>query len=313
MQSLKRGFIRGIFWLIFILVGLIGQANSAEIIVKKLGGGDYDNISAAIANANYDDKIIVHPGLYEEAVVIDKDLSLIGLGPQQVIIDSRPNGDTSDGVTVNGHIAASIYGFTITSDRDGISLKEESTAIIRNNCIVSNGRYGINFAGASAEGSIINNVIYNNNNTGIISVGDRGDQAYIHNNIITKNGEYGINMHIAIWTISYNNVYLNAVGDYIHCSPGTGAISEYPKFFNPDVGRFELISNSPCINAGRPGSADLDPDGSRNDMGAYGGPESASFWPYPPGAPIITDYTATPTSVDKGSIITIEATGEVYE
>jgi parallel beta-helix repeat protein len=313
IQKVKYRFFKVIFLSLIMISVLAGVTHSAEITVKQYGGGDYDNIGAAITNANYDDRIIVYPGIYEEAVEINKDLSLIGLGPQVVTIDSRPNGNTADGITINEYIAASVIGFTITSDHDGISLKANSTCIIRNNCIVSNGRDGIRFAGASAEASIINNVIYKNNNNGIYSYGDYNAKPYIHNNIISENGDYGLLLHLAASTISHNNVYLNTTGNYIHCSPGTGDISEYPRFFNPDIGRFELISNSLCINAGRPGSADIDPDGSRNDMGAYGGTYCASFWPYPPGAPIITNLNATPTSVPKGSPITIEATGEVYE
>ena len=35
-----------------------------------------------------------------------------------------------------------------------------------------------------------------------------------------------------------------------------------------------LDSNSPLIDAGHPNSAYQDPDGSRNDIGPYGGPEA---------------------------------------
>jgi hypothetical protein len=34
---------------------------------------------------------------------------------------------------------------------------------------------------------------------------------------------------------------------------------------------FQLLPTSPGIDAGHPGDQYLDPDGSRNDMGAYGG------------------------------------------
>ena len=35
---------------------------------------------------------------------------------------------------------------------------------------------------------------------------------------------------------------------------------------------FNLQNGSPCINTGNPSSSYNDPDGSRSDMGAYGGP-----------------------------------------
>jgi hypothetical protein len=51
-------------------------------------------------------------------------------------------------------------------------------------------------------------------------------------------------------------------------SPGTGEISADPEFEDPD---FHLSEDSPCVDAGHPGAMYNDQDGSRNDMGAYGG------------------------------------------
>ncbi|MFQ6616018.1 MAG: right-handed parallel beta-helix repeat-containing protein [Fidelibacterota bacterium] len=53
---------------------------------------------------------------------------------------------------------------------------------------------------------------------------------------------------------------------------GTGNISASPRFVDSSSGDFRLLPGSPCIDAGHPGSEYKDPDGSRNDMGAYGGP-----------------------------------------
>jgi hypothetical protein len=55
-----------------------------------------------------------------------------------------------------------------------------------------------------------------------------------------------------------------------------GNISMDPLFMNPENGDFRLKPNSPCINAGNPNPIYDDPDGSINDMGAYGGPQRSS-------------------------------------
>ncbi len=49
------------------------------------------------------------------------------------------------------------------------------------------------------------------------------------------------------------------------------------KWIARDYKRFSLSSYSPCINAGKPGKQFNDRDGSRNDMGIFGGQEFVDF------------------------------------
>jgi hypothetical protein len=53
-----------------------------------------------------------------------------------------------------------------------------------------------------------------------------------------------------------------------------GNISVDPMFTDSEGGDFRLKPDSPCLNAGNPDPIFSDADGSRNDMGAYGGPEA---------------------------------------
>ena len=80
---------------------------------------------------------------------------------------------------------------------------------------------------------------------------------------------------------SYNDIWnnhlsvadslrFNYYGDY--CEADSTDISLDPMFVNALSDDFHLSSGSPCTDAGNPDPAYNDPNGSRNDMGAYGGP-----------------------------------------
>jgi hypothetical protein len=57
-----------------------------------------------------------------------------------------------------------------------------------------------------------------------------------------------------------------------------GNISADPLFADPENGDFRLQPGSPCINSGNLEPIYYDHDGSRNDMGAYGGPEGPNIF-----------------------------------
>ena len=65
-------------------------------------------------------------------------------------------------------------------------------------------------------------------------------------------------------------MWQNEVVNYSDCSSGLGDISEDPLFISEND--YHLKSNSLCIDAGDPSLEFNDSDGSKNDMGVYGGP-----------------------------------------
>jgi YD repeat-containing protein len=85
-----------------------------------------------------------------------------------------------------------------------------------------------------------------------------------------------------------------------------GNIDSHPAFVNPSVLDYRLQSASPCINAGNPAAAYNDKDGTRNDMGAYGGPGGESY-AYQDGPPSVEDVTITPSVAYPGTDVVITA------
>jgi len=77
--------------------------------------------------------------------------------------------------------------------------------------------------------------------------------------------------------IKYNDIYTQTSDDgvsgvYSSISKISDNINQNPAFVSDSD--LHLSTSSPCINAGNPSSGCNDVDGTRNDMGAYGGPNA---------------------------------------
>lgn len=220
------------------------------------------------------------------------------------ITDSRQDSGYA-GIRISGGSLA-ISNNLVTNNISGIRITGGSSAIIRNNIITINGisggtlDYGI--ISLNSTPLITNNIVSRTNGTGIYigwldSLGtqivnntivdndDDGIWCYksaptIKNNIIVDNS-FGIAAShdpLAVPKISYNDVWNNS-DNYNSQSggvsaPGTGDISLDPLLIPPAsnfIRGYYLNEESPCIDSGDPNPIYNDIDGSRNDMGAYGG------------------------------------------
>jgi hypothetical protein len=116
-----------------------------------------------------------------------------------------------------------------------------------------------------------NNVIIENAGPGIDCA---QASPYVLNNAIVANAGGGIVCQYPGTApgITYNVFWQNQPADVLGCTPGIGNRYEDPGFVNAPQGNYRLRSDSPLINAGDPDPALHDSDGSRNDIGAYGGP-----------------------------------------
>lgn len=68
------------------------STRTKEIIVSKLGGGQYTSINEAIKSAPTGARISVRPGVYNESIEISRDIEIVGDGPiTQIIVESVGN------------------------------------------------------------------------------------------------------------------------------------------------------------------------------------------------------------------------------
>jgi len=116
-----------------------------------------------------------------------------------------------------------------------------------------------------------------------------------------------------VW-ISYSDLYgaQNLVYIELNCALhwGSGMIGDdivnhNPLFVNPSIGQYELQAASPCIDAGDPDQQYNDPDGTRNDMGAYYHDQSGPFSDL-----VISTMVFDPSSVDPNTNIAVTYTVE---
>lgn len=292
---------------IALLAGVQTPVWAATLIVDQAGSSAYTQVGQAILAASDGDKIHVLAGLYQEAISLTKDLTLSCEGPDLVTL-RNPTGDT---IVVQANKVVTVTGCTISGGVNGITLMGGTTAIIGNNVIVANGTHGIRLLNSPLAIGITNNVIAFNGGDGLsLACNCSGMVVLISNNITASNSGRGINTVLQA-TLSYNNVYGNGVGAYGYGSnpPHPTDFALNPYFVSQPTGDYRLASNSPCRNAGTPDSASLDPDGTRNDLGAYGGPGSAGFFQSPEMGPTIRSMSVFPSSVPKSGTITLQATG----
>lgn len=164
-------------------------------------------------------------------------------------------GGIGSSAEIQGNIFKNIADKAISVGETGVSLAEQNIII---NCSIGMGATGLGNLTAN------NNTFYSNDTAFAAYLDpDVGYGAGIINakNCILSNSDVDF--------VKRNNATINisfslSDSDII---PGTGNIKGDPLFVNPGAGIFNLQSVSPAIDSGDP-SSPIDPDGTRNDIGA---------------------------------------------
>ena len=157
----------------------------------------------------------------------------------------------------------------------GISIGQFSEVLLLNTSIDNNAVFrrggGAMVIGTGSETALVNCVIYGNKVNFLVN-GPFSIQGNLQilNSIIWNN--QGVIPKKLLRTIAF---YSNIEG----ISPAlyNNNIDSKPLFVDPKSGDFHLKQDSPCIDAGHPDNEYRDIDGTRNDMGVYGGPEVSNF------------------------------------
>jgi len=198
-------------------------------ITLYVGGteaGNYTTIQEAIHNSSDNDTIFVYNGTYNENIVINKSIDLIGSGKNFTFID----GNNSVYIILIKSSWVNITGFTIQNARAGIYIFEANYSFnnITDN-FFSNNWEGIRLY-ESSNNKLSDNIFYNNSNFGIvsyesknnlivantfidnyraISLGRWSDGNIIHGNNLTDN-IFAINLEDSFNNLIYENLIINS-------------------------------------------------------------------------------------------------------
>ena len=118
-----------VFVSVVLLAAGSGGAEGKTITVDDDGKGDYEKIQDAIDAAGDGDTIKVWKGTYEENVMVDRIVSLIGNGSEEVTVDGGGSGHvvniTADWVNMSG-FSITRSGRTDSLDYDSAGIKVEA-------------------------------------------------------------------------------------------------------------------------------------------------------------------------------------------
>ena len=255
---------------------------------------EFKTIQPAFSHGIIDDgdTILVYPGLYQET---------LGIAGKNVLIKSIQGfqmttlwPDSSGGKQVIFIASGILQGFTIEQGAPsyakpggGIYITQNGT--VQNCYITRNESQGVGGGVFLVnDGNLYNNIIFQNlgqtGGNGIYISSAHGEiinNTFFNNDIVINGNCTGLVLRNNIIyqsqpDISYTNsavqsgiiIDFNLLDENINV--GSDYINADPEFL--DQIDFKLSPTSPCIDAGHPDGQYLDTDGSRNDIGAYGGP-----------------------------------------
>jgi parallel beta-helix repeat protein len=203
-----------------------------------------------------------------------------------------------DGIYIWDDSRPLVHDNTIVRNRTGMSHAWRSHSTIVRNIISENESNGI-YAVSYSSPLITNNIINNNGGDGLwlflnwpraennTIIGNAGNGVTIQyngsvqlwNNIIAFNDGWGTyageDYYRGYPRLYYSDLYGNGLGDASPWSQVyTGTIFDDPLFRDFDTGDYQLAAGSACIDTGNPDPIYNDKGGTRNDMGAFGGPEA---------------------------------------
>lgn len=204
------------FFLIFLSVSITTGLAGAETINVP---ADYPTIQQAIANATAGDEIFVANGTYNEQIVVNKSITLTGIGLPE--IDGQ--GTTTKNTVILNSTEVVLNGFLITNGglvASGIEIVSNDVEV--NNCTVTNNR-GTGIKINNVNGAIIRDSIVRDN-VGSSSLGisiSTSTNCLLQNNTLDNNNVYNLELDASSHNTIQNNTFRSAGWNSVVLSSGS--------------------------------------------------------------------------------------------
>ncbi|MCK5290658.1 MAG: right-handed parallel beta-helix repeat-containing protein [Thermoplasmata archaeon] len=220
---------------LYVAINIVPETAMATVLfVGGSGPGNYTTIQDAITDSAPGDIVYVYNGTYNEHIVVDQPMSLIGEDRDTTIIDGGGSGDVVN-VTANW---VNISGFTVKNSGPdggdaGIELYQVQNCHIANNTAISD-TWGI-FLDSSANNTVSNNsASYNRGGITLFSSSDNSifgntlypgntDGIFLYdseNNTISNNTSTDNGFGFYLWLARNNTM----VDNDVHFNTGTGIL-----------------------------------------------------------------------------------------
>ncbi len=180
----------------------------------------YPSLQGAVNNASDEATIFVSSGTYNEHVVVNKTISLLGENPQHTFINGNGT-QTVLNVPDNRAIRAKISCFTVQNGTEGILLGKYANRCTVTDCIVVNN--GVGILVMSNDNTLTRNMVVNNTGSGIKVYATCYCLPYTQGNIVTENNVINNNYGIELVNVDKSTVYHNNIINNTHqatCNDG---------------------------------------------------------------------------------------------
>jgi len=255
-----------IFYSFYNFSNITCKASDANnLFVGGTGEKNYPEIQDAIDNSTENDTVIVFAGIYNESIVVNKSINIIGLDQNNVIINANDSlyvflirssyvnisGFTIQGGKIGIFVSGPEFSFNnfsgnnISDNDEGIRLVNTSSNDIFNNIIQSHGDIGIVLY-ESCNNNISENLLVNNGKS--VYLNKWSNDNIIHKNNLTENN-LGISLEFSFNnSINENYIGNNSCGIYLTNSKTNNVTDNYIEF-NNECGIFSSNSDDNLISS----------------------------------------------------------------